>query len=59
MKKVLEIIAWTFAISISMVILFVRAPQAAGGKSGGDQASKIIETSGGAISKVIKSLQGG
>lgn len=58
MKKFLEIFAWTIAISTGMVILFVKAPSVNGGKSGGDQASKIIETSGGAFSKIIKSLQG-
>lgn len=57
MKKVLEIFAWTVAISTMFVIVFVRAPKASG-VSGGQQASKIIESSGGAISKVISSLQG-
>lgn len=58
MKKVLEIFAWTIAVSVVFVIVFVRAPKASG-VSGGTQASKIIESSGGAMSKVIAALQGG
>lgn len=57
MKKIMEIFAWTVALSVCLVVVFVKSP-AVSGKSGGDQAGKIIETGGNALSKVIKSLQG-
>jgi len=57
MKKVMEIFAWTIAVSTIFVIVFVRAPKASG-VSGGTQAGKVIESAGGALSKVITSLQG-
>lgn len=57
MKKFLEIMGWTLVLSVTGVIVFVRAGQA-GGESGGKQASSIISSAGGTMSKIISSLQG-
>lgn len=59
MGKAFRILAWAFTAVMVLTVIFVKAPKAAGGKSGGDQASKIIETSGSSLSKVINSLMGG
>lgn len=58
MAKAFKIMAWCFTIVMVLTVIFVKAPKASGGKSGGDQASKIIETGGSALSKVISSVMG-
>jgi len=58
MKEFVRYLAMGFFGAIVLVIVFVKAG-AGGGKSGGEQASMIVQAFGDAGSKVATSLEGG
>lgn len=54
-----RIIAWGIVASVLGVILFVQAPQKSGtGRSGGEQASDIINATFSGINRTISTAQG-
>ena len=53
-----KVIAWGFVVAIVAVIVFVRAPLVSG-RSGGQQASDIINASTDGLASIIKTVSGG
>ncbi len=57
MREIIKILAYAILAGIVMVIVFVR-PSELGGESGGEQASKIINSSASGFASIIKAAQG-
>lgn len=57
MKDILKILAYAVMAGIVLVIVFVR-PSELGGESGGEQASKIINSSAKGFASIIDAATG-
>lgn len=57
MREIVKILAYAILAGIVLVIVFVR-PNELGGESGGEQASKIINSSTTGFASIIKAAQG-
>lgn len=57
MNDILKIIAYAILAGIVLVVIFVR-PRELGGESGGEQASKIINSTTKGFASIIAAAQG-
>ena len=57
MREIAKILAYAVMAGIVLVIVFVR-PSELGGESGGQQASKIINSTATGFASIIKAAQG-
>jgi hypothetical protein len=58
MHDFIKIMSYTILFGVILVIIFVRAPMASGGRSGASQASEIINSTAGGFAAIIRAATG-